>query len=384
MRCDARILIASDSSADAAVVEKLIADDYEKIFFSTDPQKAVIDFEQHKPNILILAFNGLEKAERYYLGLYRLSPVVHLQPHRTLILCNKDELRRIYDLCCKDYFDDYILFWPAPNDAYRLPIAVRHALRDLESVEVGKPALKMAAQARRIAELEVLLRGRLTEGSEHVELAARRVQEAETEIDAAIDNFSKKVTESGLAGALDANGAARVQQEISRLKVEEIGQRLRGLEEAVQPLGRWVGDLRREVAPHMEAARTLQTLSEGMRPLVLAVDDDDLQRKMLARVLRSEHYQLAFAASGNEALGLLRKRRPDIILLDFEMPDMSGLDVLRRLKAIPQFASIPVVMVTGQSNRTAVSESLKAGAVDFVVKPPNREILLRKIGQHLA
>lgn len=79
----------------------------------------------------MLTFDNLEKAERYYLGLYRLCPMVQQHIHRTVILCNKDEVKRVCQLCMKNYFDDYVLFWPMTYDMSRLAMAVHHALREL-------------------------------------------------------------------------------------------------------------------------------------------------------------------------------------------------------------------------------------------------------------
>jgi CheY-like chemotaxis protein len=90
------------------------------------------------------------------------------------------------------------------------------------------------------------------------------------------------------------------------------------------------------------------------------------------------------AHSGAEALAVLGRQHPDLILMDVALPDFNGVDITRRLKATPRFAAIPVLMITGQSERQVLEASLKAGAVDFLVKPVDREILLQKIARHLA
>src|ERR1035437_1795998 len=165
------ILIASDSVTDAALVKELLDEEFEQVFISTDPQRAVKDFERHCPGILVLAFNALEKSERYYLGLYRLSGKIHLQPHRTVILCNTAEVGRVYQLCRKEYFDDYVLFWPMTHDAPRLPMSVHHALRDLAPLSDGGPSVaEFAVQARRLAELENLLDQQMAQGDQRIEV----------------------------------------------------------------------------------------------------------------------------------------------------------------------------------------------------------------------
>jgi len=154
----ATILIAADSSADAALVKKLLDPEFDQVFVSTDPEQAVKDFELRHPDVLLLAFDTLEKAERHYLGLYRLSAKGHLPAHRTVILCHRAEVKQVYQLCRKEQFDDYVLFWPMTNDAPRLSMAEHHALRDLYATSVNGPsAAEFAAQARRLVELEALL-----------------------------------------------------------------------------------------------------------------------------------------------------------------------------------------------------------------------------------
>ena len=66
----ARILVATDAVADADLVRTLLRDEFDNMVGSTHPDRAIQDFEKHRPEVLILAFDGLEKAERYYLGLY--------------------------------------------------------------------------------------------------------------------------------------------------------------------------------------------------------------------------------------------------------------------------------------------------------------------------
>jgi len=112
--------------------------------------------------------------------------------------------------------------------------------------------------------------------------------------------------------------------------------------------------------------------------------DDKFQHKIIGKLLESENYHLIFANDGFEALSILRKTRPDLILMDVMMPNMDGVATTRRLKDVPQFAKTPVIMVTGKSEGKVVVDSLKAGAVDFVVKPFDRATLIAKIARALG
>lgn len=68
----------------------------------------------------------------------------------------------------------------------------------------------------------------------------------------------------------------------------------------------------------------------------------------------------------------MRKTLPDLVLMDVQMPGMDGIEATRRLKAVPLFANVAVIMLTGKSEGSVVVDSLNAGAADFVVKPVHR------------
>ncbi|MBS0498750.1 MAG: response regulator [Proteobacteria bacterium] len=378
------VLIASDVPTDANLVAKMLREEFEKVAISTDVDQAAQDFERHQPDVLILAFNGLEKAERYYLGLYRQCQSIHHRPHRTLILCNKDDIRRVYELCRKEYFDDYMLFWPLTFDTPRLPMAVHQALKALTAVQEDALKRQLASQARRIAELEEMLRLSLAQGDNRIHQADQKLKQAGLEINAALDRFSHRLIDGQLAGAVEVRNVGRLQDELGRLKENEIRKQLVDAEKAVAPMRGWVTQLRQEVTPYIEAAHSMQSAADRILPRIMVVDDDAFQRKLAGQALGNTLYELVFADSGAAALGMLRKIQPDIILMDFELPDIDGIEVTRRIRATPQMAGLPIVMLTGHRTREVVIGSVQAGANDFVIKPINAGDLRAKINRHLG
>src|SRR5215467_1216786 len=107
----------------------------------------------------------------------------------------------------------------------------------------------------------------------------------------------------------------------------------------------------------------------GPAPLVLIVDDDASARRLLAAVLRKEGLRVAEAETGETAITLARRIRPDLITLDIMMPKMDGWSVLTALKSDPDLAAIPVIVVTVTTDRGV---ALSLGAADFMTKPVER------------
>ncbi|MCC6473599.1 MAG: response regulator [Burkholderiales bacterium] len=376
------ILVATDSASDAELVVKLLREEFESVAASSDPERAVTDFERHRPAVLVLAFDTLEKSERYYLGLYRLSTIIHALPHRTVILCRKEDLRRVYELCRKEYYDDYILFWPATNDAPRLYMTVHRALRQLAAPPEAILS-DLTTQARRLAEMEAVLDRYVSSEDRQIDIAGRSLKQAERDIGAALDRFSFRLAEGDRRGLVEIKDRVGFQQELDRMKSEEIGKRLDSVARAVAPIRDLTGALKRDLAPQIESARALTSMVEQIRPVVLVVEDDEFQVKLLAQALSNLNLDAVFTASAMQALAALRKRRPDLILMDVHLPDIDGIEATRRIKAVERFGAIPILMITGRSEKAVVEESLKAGASDFIVKPFERDILLGKLRRFL-
>lgn len=111
---------------------------------------------------------------------------------------------------------------------------------------------------------------------------------------------------------------------------------------------------------------------------ILIVDDVATNRIVMKVKLAAACYAVDQASSGAEALDAAKRDRPDLILLDVLMPDMTGLEVCRRLKADPQTADIPVVLVTALADRASKMAGLEAGADDFLTKPVDEVTLLAR------
>jgi PleD family two-component response regulator len=112
---------------------------------------------------------------------------------------------------------------------------------------------------------------------------------------------------------------------------------------------------------------------------VLVVDDDREDRELLCALLRPEGYRIVEAANGKEALAQATAERPDVVILDMMMPEMDGIEACRRLKSGPDTAPIPVLMLTGMTDRDSRIKGIEAGANDFLAKPADREEVVLRV-----
>ena len=116
---------------------------------------------------------------------------------------------------------------------------------------------------------------------------------------------------------------------------------------------------------------------------VLVVDDEPSNLQLLRQVLLDK-YQLSFATNGPKALEIMKKIKPDLVLLDIMMPSMDGYETCREIKADPQTSSIPVIFITALGKTEDERRGFDVGGVDYITKPISPPIVLARVNTHLT
>ncbi len=116
-----------------------------------------------------------------------------------------------------------------------------------------------------------------------------------------------------------------------------------------------------------------------MAPHVLVVEDEDALSALLQYNLDKEGYQVTVAADGEEALVVIDEAQPDLIVLDWMLPQVSGVEVCRRLRARPETRNMPIIMLTARGEETDRIRGLDTGADDYIVKPFSMSELAARI-----
>jgi len=125
----------------------------------------------------------------------------------------------------------------------------------------------------------------------------------------------------------------------------------------------------------------LDNLESGKKR-VLVVDDDEAIVEMLVELLeRDGRFEVKTATSGYDAGLLTHKFRPDLVILDFKLPDINGNVVCRTLRSNPEFAHVKVIIISGVVDKDEIDELLRAGANDFLQKPFQIDELVRRMCQ---
>lgn len=119
-----------------------------------------------------------------------------------------------------------------------------------------------------------------------------------------------------------------------------------------------------------------------MGQTVLVVDDSGLNLRVAMNILK-DHFDVTCANSGPAAFEVMKKQIPDLILLDYHMPQMDGFEVIEKLKEVDEYKDIPIIMLTADNDRDTEVRGFQAGVMDFIAKPFVNEIMVQRVGRIL-
>jgi putative two-component system response regulator len=117
----------------------------------------------------------------------------------------------------------------------------------------------------------------------------------------------------------------------------------------------------------------------NIKPKILIVDDDSISSMAIEGLLSSEPYDLYFASNGHDGIATAATLHPDVILLDVMMPHMDGFEACKRIRALPDIAEVPILLITSLDDQPSRIAGLQAGADDFITKPYNSVELFARL-----
>jgi two-component system chemotaxis response regulator CheY len=120
-----------------------------------------------------------------------------------------------------------------------------------------------------------------------------------------------------------------------------------------------------------------------MKKTILTVDDAATMRKMVSFTLKAVGHEIVEAADGVDALTRIQSCSVDLVITDINMPNMNGIELTRRLRALPSFTKTPILLLTTESDPAKKAEGRAAGATGWIVKPFNQEQLLAIVAKVL-
>ena len=374
-----RILIVSDTIGELNDVQNLLAEDVGSCLKVTNEEEGLQLFHDHHPSVLVLAFSEIESAEHFYLSLYKYDKQVNEVPHQTLLLCKSSEQRKAYRLCKSGTFDDYIADRPL-YDPFRLRLSISQALkrRDQELY-----LYQLSTRVEKITDglqlFDEFIGSRVTLGDGHHKETIREFLNFIQKLGTDLESLEQGMTTNVAGKTGEKVDMEAVSRQFQQFRDDSLQSGILRVVEQMNKSDGWLKELNSGYKGYVETVQK-ESLEIQNNQLML-VDDDDFYRDTLATMLQESGMHVVGVGDGKTALARLHYNKPKLILLDYKMPEMNGIETLKQIKLNPDTKSIPVIMLTGVSERELVAQCMRSGATDFIVKPGDRNTIISKINK---
>jgi len=370
------ILLLSDSQYEIENIQNVLGADFGKVLTTTSEKEAIKFFKKNSIALLVLSYEHIDKAVGFYLSLYEGFFKKFDIHHKILLLCSNKDSEKSYKYCENGVIDDYITSRPL-FDSFRLRLSVQ---QNIKAYEQEKDAINNARLLEKITtdmhNLNVLSIGKLQELGIEQTSSAQCFDQYSQELSKATNELQQNI-KSLFSTSKNRELNSLVEKELLNFQEKSIDNSALTLSEQLHSTQNKIEDLVKDFKRLTN--NSVETIDSPKVIKVVVIDDDDMYREMVDGMLDSETVSVKTFDCGLAAIDYLHTEIADIILLDYMMPELDGLGVLRLLKSSAKLRDIPVVMLTGDSTKHIVVESIKAGAKDYIVKPANRKKLLDKI-----
>ena len=372
------ILLVTDSADEQANVQRLLARDFGSILASSSEPGGVDLFRKHHPRLVILAFETVSKSEQFYLSLYSQDKQIYSAPHKTLLLCKGVESQQAYELCTAGILDDYVADRPL-FDPFRLNLSVSQALKHFQ---VEQNSFWLSQHIEKITsgmhQFNHFIKDKIVVAGDQQKDTMQSFQRFTKNLSSDLKQLEHNLISMTLNEEFfnEENGD-KVAAEFDQFRRESIEAGQQQVLDQLNKSAQWKSELDQGLQGYQQ--KTGPDPDDDSVIEILLVDDDDLYREMVITMLNSDSVHIMAVSDGESALHNLLVYKPDVILLDYLMPGMDGISVLKQIKSDPATREIPVIMLTGDSSRAVVGESIQAGASKFIVKPSDRKTILSKI-----
>ena len=377
----ARVLVIGAGETDVELVRADLKRHFKDIETATSEESAQERLTLDPPDVIVLAFRELEEAQAYCRApgsSETSSPGV-----RSVLLCKEEGAAAAFELCKRKYFDDYVIFWPEPQDRLRLPMSLWLACRAALALhEQGETGAQLLTHAKQLNDLDRAVTREIESGESKAVAAHDSMKELEHKLSKANDEFSDHLIR-GANAAIEVKDSGALARDLENFKTEQMALARAARSQGVKPMNTWAQELRAKVEPPLAATRSFAAQIRQSRPTLLVVDDDDMTRGLLTPTLRSFGYNLVMVRDGRQVLGELVQAEPGAILLDLVAPGSDAVGLTRHLKGLPDVAHIPIIIMSGDARRETLFNSIRAGASDFIAKPFTRDVLRTKLDRFL-
>jgi len=380
-----RVVMLYDNVDDirgASQIVSTFGDEYRAVVMSQQETGFLI---RTKPVVLLMALSSVERAVEYYSDLMEKKHLSY--PHYIIILCANREEHIAFQSCMIGLFDEYFVYQPL-YEKLRLVMMVQ---RGLEVCGVEREEQKFDDSI--VDPIEELLLEKIEEAGDHKALEIESISPINIRLErhkllrgeeTAVPSGDNDVENSKtMLESLEPAIKNSIKELIKTLYLHRSG--IKEEEQALSNVSACKGDST-EFFDFADddgfEQHDMENVPEPHR--VLVVEDNELYRDMLVSVLRGEGFDVDEAHDGAIALDKVKDSEYDVILMDLFMPKLDGLNATKQLRKLSKRKDMPIIALTGNTNKDVIRKWASYGLKGYIIKPSNREQIIACVEKAVA
>lgn len=366
------ILLIIKQSEELESLCNMVKRHFPRFYIAHNEEDALSLIVEHKIDVLLMGLHTIQENEICYLHLISAKKNIEKILFKKIVFCSREDLKEAFSICNKDVFDDYFIVRPL-YDPYHLLLRLRFIRRALH---------EQSSSERNDFSVESLCDyfDQIISCNEEIsDLNAESYEKLMHLVSFSMDRMKEKVIEEG---GLHEDHHADMRSLFDQHKeqhLREVELQQTSVKQSLQ------AKVDRSTNLTKQQKETLQTSDTVVfdDSNILLLEDESEQRDQIKAILDSGGYKAQVSGCATHSLKLLQSWKPDIVLLDLTLPDMSALFVIDKIKKDPEMAHTRIMVLAKPGDTQNAQEAMKQGVHEVILKPIDRDMLLYKMGHNL-
>lgn len=367
------ILLVTDDAEEYRSVCNLIKRHFPRFYIAKSEQEALTIIVDKNIDVLLMGLKSLQINEVFYLHLLSAKKNIEKILYRKMVLCSRDELKEAFSICNKDVFDDYFIVRPL-YDPYHILLRLRFIRRvrdnrdprDINSFSLDD----LCNYFDQIMNCQDVLD----------ELNHESYEKLLTIVSFSMEKMKENLfKESPLPSEQQSQMKSLIDQHTEKALIKEVTEHQKSTHEQLHSVVKDVADIAKLKKDKLENPQPVTFIDSN----ILLIEDDAATRDNIKQTLNSAGYSAQVSGSATHAIQLMRTWKPDIVMIDLRLPDMSPLYVINTIKNDPEMMQTRILVLAAGGDKETAQEAMKLGVHEVMRKPVDRDMLIYKINYNL-
>ncbi|MDO6592552.1 response regulator [Neptuniibacter sp. 1_MG-2023] len=371
------VLLIINSTEEIKSLCNMVKRHFPRFYTASTEEEALRLIAKHQIDVLLLGLDGIQKNEVFYLHLLSAKQDVDKIIFKKMVFCSRDELKEAFGICNKDVFDDYFIIRPL-YDPYHLLLRLRFIRREMtERDDRGLLGSGDCSVENLCGYFDQIINC----DSEIADLNEDNYAKLMELVSYSMKHMKDKIIDDGNITEQSRQNISSLIDTHAKEHIQEVGVHQKSANGQMQSKLNAVAEEAKQKKARLDAEKDNPIVFDDSN--ILLLEDEVEERDKIKMILEDAGYKAQISGSAIHTMKLLKNWKPDIILLDLTLPDMSALFVIDQIKQDPEMSHTRIMVLAKPGDTQNAREAMKQGVHEVMLKPVDKDMLLFKMGHNL-